>query len=91
MVGRLWSVFLSGLLASVDSWRPRLTIEAVGPDFRAVVARSELSLPFEIAIDHWYFVVPISCRADADRLLVTVMEPNTGAHAGAVLQLPQER
>ncbi|MGH9316419.1 MAG: hypothetical protein ACRD1P_04860 [Thermoanaerobaculia bacterium] len=78
-------------IARAGGWRLRLTVEAEGPNYRAVVAKSELSLPFDIAIDHWDFFVPMTWPANADRLLVTLQEPTSGPHASAVLELARQR
>ena len=47
------------------------------------LANFERSVPFDITVDSWTMEIPVTCSVNAMRLIVSVVELESGGHAVA--------
>ena len=77
-------------IAEKGGARLRLTVLAESPAMpRADAAGVEQTVPYDPGVDQWTLAVPARWPAEASRLVVALVEEQTGAHAVVTLDAPK--
>jgi hypothetical protein len=65
--------------------RVRVTVLSESPAGRREIVNLERSVLFDITVDNWTLEIPVSWSVNTTRLIVTVVEAESGAHAVAMI------
>lgn len=65
--------------------RVRVTVLSESPAGRREIVNLERSVLFDITVDNWTLEIPVSWSVNTTRLIVTVVEAESGAHAVATI------
>ena len=63
----------------------RVTVLSESPAGRREIVNLERSVLFDITVDNWTLEIPVSWSVNTTRLIVTVVEAESGAHAVAMI------